>query len=87
MLRLVAVSVALLAGLGACQQRGPAENQIEAGDARGNASLLSLDSSYLRSPSGAYVRSNPPPGAQITVGSKLVRRADGGDPPAETIDN
>jgi hypothetical protein len=87
MLRLIAVTAALLAGLGACQQHGPAEPQIEVGNARGNASPSSLDSNYLLTPSGAYVLSNPPPGAEITVGSKLVRRADGGDPPAATINN
>jgi hypothetical protein len=87
MLRLVAVTAALLAGLGACQQHGPADPQIEVGDARDNASPRSLDSSYLLTPSGVYVLSNPPPGAQITVGSKLVRRADESDLPAGTANH
>jgi len=33
------------------------------------------------------VLSNPPLGVEITVGSKLVRRADGGGSAAETINN
>jgi hypothetical protein len=87
MLRLVAVTAAVLAGLGACQQHGPAEAQTEVGDARDNASPHSLDSNYLLTSRGAYVLSTPPPGAQISLGSKLVRRADGGDAPAEAINN
>jgi hypothetical protein len=86
MLRLVAVTAALLAGLGACQQHGPAGTQIGVVDTR-RASPPPLDSNYLLTPSGGYVLSSPPPGAQITVGSKLVRRADGGDAPAGTSNN
>jgi len=87
MLRLLALTAALLAGLSACQQRGHAETQIEVGDASGNAPPPPLDSNYLLTPSGGYVLSSPPPGAEITVGSKLVRRADSGDAPAGTSNN
>jgi hypothetical protein len=86
MLRLVAVTAALLTGLGACQQ-GPAKPQIDVGEASANASRAPLDTNYLVASGGGYVLSSPPPGAEITVGSKLVRRADGGDPAAATINN
>ena len=83
MLRLVTVTAALLVGLGACQQ-GPANPQIDVGEASANASR---DTNYLLASGGGYVLSSPPPGAEITVGSKLVRRADGGDAPVGTTNN
>jgi hypothetical protein len=86
MQRLLAVTAAVLAGLSACQQQGPADTQIGVGEASANASPQSLDTNYLLASGGGYVLSTPPPGTEITVGWKLVRRADGGDAPAETID-
>jgi len=84
--RRLAVTAAVLAGLGACQQ-GPANLKIDGGEVSANASTQSLDTSYLLASGGAYVLSSPPPGAEISVGSKLVRRADSGDAPAEAINN
>jgi hypothetical protein len=86
MLRLIAVIAALLAGVGACQQ-GPANPQIHVGEASANASRAPLDTNYLLASGGGYVLSSPPLDAEITVASKLVRRAGGGDPAAETINN
>ena len=60
MLRLL-VTATVLAGLTACQQ-----------------SLVSSqgapDPSYLLTSRGDYVLSNPPPGIEVSLGSKTVRR-------------
>ena len=86
--RMLALAVSLLAGLTACQQpiTGPAESQIGSSGARGNASSSALDSQYVLTTRGGYVLSSPPPGLQISVGSKLVRRADAADVPGKVVD-
>ena len=86
--RMLALAVSLLAGLTACQQpvAGPAESQIGSSGAQGNASPLLLDSQYVLTTRGGYVLSIPPPGVQISVGSKLVRRADAADVPGKVVD-
>jgi hypothetical protein len=76
MLRLFALTVSLLAGLTACQQpiSGPAGSQVDSSRIPGSAATLQVDPQYLLTTRGDYVLSDPPPGAEISVGSKQVRR-------------
>jgi hypothetical protein len=76
MLRLFGLTVSLLAGLTACQQSisGPAGSEVDSSRIPGSAATLQLDPQYLLTTRGDYVLSTPPPGAEISVGSKQVRR-------------
>jgi hypothetical protein len=76
MLRLIGLAVSLLAGLTACRQpvAGPAGTQIETDHARGYASQAPLESLYLLTARGDYVLSSPPPGVEVSLGSKVLRR-------------
>jgi hypothetical protein len=76
MLRMFGLTVTLLAGLAACQQpnTGPAETQIGTARIPGSAATLQPDPQYLLTTRGDYVLSNPPPGVEISLGSKQVRR-------------
>jgi hypothetical protein len=73
-LRLFGLTVSLLAGLTGCQQPivGPAGPRLEA--SRANAAPHQFDPQYLLTTGGDYVLSNPPPGIEISFGSKEVRR-------------
>ena len=75
MLRMFGLTATLLAGLTACQQpvTGPAGAQ-DTFRIRGSAATLPFDPQYLLTTRGDYVLSNPPPGAEISLGSKQVRR-------------
>ena len=74
MLRLFGLTVSLLASLTGCQQpiAGPAGTHVETG--RANALPPQFDPQYLLTARGDYVLSNPPPGVEISFGSKQVRR-------------
>jgi hypothetical protein len=74
MLRLFGLTVSLLAGLTGCQQpiAGPAGTHLET--SRANATPPQFDPQYLLTTRGDYVLSNPPPGVEISLGSKQVRR-------------
>jgi hypothetical protein len=67
--------VTLLAGLTACQQpiTGPAGTQVDTLRIPGSAAALQSDPQYLLTTRGDYVLSNPPPGVEISFGSKQVR--------------
>jgi hypothetical protein len=76
MLRMFSFTVSLLAGLTCCQQpsTGPAGTQIDATRIPGSAATLRRDPQYLLTTRGDYVLSDPPPGIEISLGSKEVRR-------------
>jgi hypothetical protein len=76
MLRVLGLTVSLLAGLTACQQpiTGPAGTRIDTGRIPVSSAPLQFDPQYLLSMRGDYVLSHPPPGVEISLGSKQVRR-------------
>jgi hypothetical protein len=76
MLRMFGLTVSLLAGLTGCQQpiTGPAGTQIDTTRIPGSAATLRPDPQYLLTTRSDYVLSNPPPGIEISLGSKEVRR-------------
>ena len=76
MLRLFGLTASLLAGLTGCQQpiAGLAGAHIETSRARGDAAQPQFDPQYLLTARGDYVLSDPPPGVEISLGSKQVRR-------------
>ena len=76
MLRMFGLTVTLLAGLTACQQSitGPAGTQLNTLRIPDSAATLQSDPQYLLTTRGDYALSNPPPGVEISFGSKQVRR-------------
>ena len=76
MLHMFGLTATLLAGLSACQQAitGPAGTQLDTTRIPGSAATLHSDPQYLLTTRGDYVLSNPPPGVEISFGSKQVRR-------------
>jgi hypothetical protein len=82
MLRAFASTACLLAALTACQQpiAGPARTPIETTHTPGSAGALQSDPQYLLTTRGDYVLSHSPPGVEISLGSKQVRRVGWHDP-------
>jgi hypothetical protein len=76
MLRVFGLTVSLLAGLTACQQpiTDPAGTRVDTTHVPVSSAPLQSDPQYLLTMPGDYVLSNPPPGVEISLGSKQVRR-------------
>jgi hypothetical protein len=74
MLRLFGLTVCLLTGLTGCQLpiAGSPGTYLETG--RATAAPPQFDPQYLLTARGDYVLSDPPPGIEISFGSKQVRR-------------
>jgi len=89
MLRLFGLTVCLLTGVTGCQQpiAGSPETYFET--RRAKAAPPQFDPQYLLTARGDYVLSDPPPGIEISSGSKQVRRVgweDAVDAPGKASD-
>ena len=88
MFRLFGLTISLLAGLTACQRPNtdPAGAHVESTRAPSSAATFRSDPQYLLTARGDYVLSNPPPGVEIGLGSKLVRRVDAVETVGKSLD-